>query len=349
MPMAAAPVQPVMAMASTPIVMGISPDAAPAGPQDQVKLLDATTAGILGSVNDFTIKQRVKWWEALSLGCFEVKNTYDIFDAKTDTHLFIAQEQSDDCARCCCAPYHALRIEFFLVNSKDRLWKNARVEGSGFPVVMTLDRDGICNKPCICCFACSDSCKDAMVVHAGPQPVDTMGKHVITDQTIGHINQPACGGYCLPAFTVHDRMGLGADKTAFHSIVKMTGPCLFGGCSELCCESKFHYTTSLEVPTKTTGNLATLTKLKPKSFQGCARELFTDSDHFFVKYKEGVGLTPQQKASMMASIILADFHLFEQDAGMCSFDHNKITITLCDTYCLGCVCPCNIVLSGNEG
>merc|ERR1712070_190789 len=232
------------------------------------KLLDATTAGILASVDDFTIKQRVKWWEALSFGCCEQRNTYDVFDEKTGTHLFIAQEVSEDCARCCCAPLHTLRVEFYLVNNPERQWKKANAE-SNFPLVMTLDRDGCC----------------------GSKPF-------------------------------------------------------------ICCESEFLFSSidcgSQASQRKSIGDLAVLKKKKPRDCSGCARELFTDSDHYQVSYKPDKGLTPQQKAGMMASIILMDFHLFEQDAGMCKVENNKITITICDTYCFGCVIPCNIVLQNNN-
>ena len=80
----------------------------------------------------------------------------------------------------------------------------------------------------------------------------------------------------------------------------------------------------------------------------CAREMFTDSDVFTLEYNEGIGLTPQQKANMMASVILMDYHLFEQDNGMCECRGKKLYITLFDYYCCGCTCPCQIVLDGNN-
>ena len=77
---------------------------------DLVRILDANTAGILATVNNFTIKQRVKWWEALTQGCIEQANTYDVIDDRTGAHLFIAQEYSEDCNRCCCAPHHSFQV-----------------------------------------------------------------------------------------------------------------------------------------------------------------------------------------------------------------------------------------------
>jgi len=47
---------------------------------------------------------------------------------------------------------------------------------------------------------------------------------------------------------------------------------------------------------------------------------------------------------MMASLVLVDYMFFEKDNGQCKCEHDKITITLCETYCLGSTCPCNLVI-----
>ena len=51
---------------------------------------------------------------------------------------------------------------------------------------------------------------------------------------------------------------------------------------------------------------------KPKDCRGCCREAFTDSDHFFLAFREGAGLTPQQKATTMASLVLVDYSRHRQ-------------------------------------
>jgi len=320
------------------------------GPMDSVPLLDAVTAGILMSVNSFTIKQRVKWWEALSGGCCEQANTYDIFDEANGAHLFIAQEISEDCARCFCAPHHSVKVEFRLVNNPQRQWN----KGAEYPVVMTFERGGCCsNKPCVACYACNDSCKEEMYLQAGEvtRDVETVG---ITPQTIGMADQPGCGGYCTPSLNLLQRSTAGDDKGSFQPIAKVEGPCIFGGCSELCCSSEFKVSSLDEAEYKTDakkqlGDLATITKKKPRSFKACPREMFTDSDVFTVTYKEGVGLTPQQKATMMGSVLLMDYMLFEQDNGMCESKNQSLYITLFDCYCCGVTVPCQIELNGNNG
>ena len=54
---------------------------------------------------------QVRWGEALTQGCIEQSNVYDIYDASNGNHIFVALERSEDCARCCCAPGHSLFVE----------------------------------------------------------------------------------------------------------------------------------------------------------------------------------------------------------------------------------------------
>ena len=342
-PVAAVPAggQPVQ----RPVVQGIVPMFV--GPQDQRPLLDDTTAAILSNTSSFTIKQRVKWWEALTQGCIEQSNTYDVFDTATGAHLFIAQEYSDDCARCFCAPIHSVRVEFALVNQPERQWiKGTHTQ----PAAFHLDREGCCDKPGLACWACGPSCMDGMIVRAGPSLGLKPGSVNVDEQTIGIVDQPTCAGYCTPTFNVRSRQAAG--DAGFQPLAKLEGPCIFGGCSELCCSSTFLVSTlDRDVsPNKKifSGDMARITKTKPRDCKGCAREMFTDSDIYTLEYKEGIGLTPQQKANMMASLILMDYHLFELDHGLCECRNNKLYITFFDYYCCGCACPCQIVLDGNN-
>lgn len=65
-----------MAQSVIPMGVPITPvmiqEALSLGVQDQVPLLDQQTMGILGVTSSFNVKQRVKFWEALSGGCCEV-------------------------------------------------------------------------------------------------------------------------------------------------------------------------------------------------------------------------------------------------------------------------------------
>ena len=82
------------------VVDGI-PIAPPSLGRDEAVLLDAGTAKSLESINSFKIKQRVDMLEALTQGCMEASNVYDIFDATTDKLIFVGVERSDDMMRCC--------------------------------------------------------------------------------------------------------------------------------------------------------------------------------------------------------------------------------------------------------
>mmetsp|Transcript_5935 Transcript_5935/g.16678 ORF Transcript_5935/g.16678 Transcript_5935/m.16678 type:complete len:281 (-) Transcript_5935:629-1471(-) len=270
-------------------------------PQDNVKLIDATTAGILATVNDFEIHQRVKFWEVLTQGWIEQSNTYDVFDATTGAHLFIVQEHSDDCERCFCAPAHSLHASFKLVNGINRTWSTT-VDIHGMPTAFTADRVGCCTRPCLGCFICSDACKDGVYVHAGNSPTPPGTSIGPVETTIGYATQPDCGGCFTPTINLYHRVSQGGGFESFAPMAKVEGPTLFGGCSELCCDSTFHVSrmdAGNEQRKLKLGDLATITKRKPRGCGSIAREMFTDSDVFTMKFKEGISLTPQQKVSCL--------------------------------------------------
>ena len=230
----------------------------------------------------------------------------------------------------------------------------------------------------------SDGCKDGTFVHAGPPGGPPGTSRLQGDSAIGLANQPKCGGWLTPTVNMYARTAKGSDLASFSPFGKVEGPCLFGGCSELCCSSEFPVSRmepGADPDAKLMrGDLGMITKKKPKDCRGCCREAFTDSDHFFLAFREGAGLTPQQKATTMASLVLVDYSrhrqpnprparparrhparltapprppppavLFEQDNGMCEPHGQGVRITLCDLYCCGCLCPCFIDLQAQGG
>lgn len=73
----------------------------------------------------------------------------------------------------------------------------------------------------------------------------------------------------------------------------ITGPMCFGGCSELCCDSKFLY--------KKRGdgkNIAHMKKLAPKTCMDACAEMFTDADKFLVEFGDDV--SHEEKANAVA-------------------------------------------------
>ena len=58
---------------------------------------------------------QVRWGEAITGGCIEQSNVYDIYDAANGNHVFVAVERSEDCVRCRCALALALRALLLLL------------------------------------------------------------------------------------------------------------------------------------------------------------------------------------------------------------------------------------------
>ena len=68
-------------------------------------------AGVEPKAGADLFSTQVRWGEAITGGCIEQSNVYDIYDAANGNHVFVAVERSEDCARCCCAPTHSLFVE----------------------------------------------------------------------------------------------------------------------------------------------------------------------------------------------------------------------------------------------
>ena len=131
---------------------------------------------------------------------------------------------------------------------------------------------------------------------------------------------------CTPKLEVYQE----ADSIAPYADI--TGPMCFGGCSELCCDSKFLY--------KKRGdgkNIAHMKNLAPKTCMDACAEMFTDADKFLVEFGDDV--SHEEKANAVAATFLTDYMFFEKDNGMCSCLDNctRVKFTCCLVYCCGCL------------
>ena len=90
------------------------------------------------------------------------------------------------------------------------------------------------------------------------------------------------------------------------------------------------------------GNIATITKLKPKSLTGAIREMLTDSDMFQFEVHDP-SVTPQQRATLLGTLLLADYMFFERDIDQCGYN-DGCYINLCNCYCCGALYPCQLKL-----
>lgn len=313
-----------------------APQQAPA--LDRIPLIDSATAELLGGLSGITILQKASWVEGLSQGVCEVRNKYTVhpgagYESLSAPAVMSGMERSDNCTRCCCAPYHNLLLEFKHVPNPE----------APTPAVFTMERQGVCGK-LPCCWVCSDTCRDGMILHAGAvhEGPDKAGKLSDYSRIIGSAKEAGGLCNCTPTLDLFD--GVKPDHPNAKSSSTIHGPCFFGGCSEMCTESEFRVS---RPPGRRLGDVAVIKKLRPRNFSEVCQELCTDSDRYYIEFRDP-SLTPQQKATLLGGLMLTDYMFFEQDNGMVSCRHKELTITCCLYYCGGCICPCKCVLRGND-
>jgi len=322
-------------------------------------ILDAETIEVLSTMDSFFIQQRIRMVEAVTGGCFEQPNVYDVFDHATNKRMMIIKEESDTCSRCCCAPVHSVFVKFYHVGKDAPELKPGQMvdwsyEPSGEPF-MTFEREGCdccftgpCPKPCLCCFACGEGCSESATLTAGGltgSPGDQKGRWD-RSKLVGETIQPPGGGGFKPLMQLMERCDE-SDHTGKTELFAATrGPCFTGGCSKLCCSSPFGigsvapsaYNKSRELHKANFGDFASITKLRPSALGQAAREIFTDSDLFDVKFTTKQQVTAAEKALVLSQMIHLDYMFFERDQDMC--DSDGINIANC--FIWGCVCPCKI-------
>jgi len=273
------------------------------------------------------VQQKFSLAEAVSMGMCEVSNKYIVLNQESGEKMFDVAEKSSGCNRCCCAPFHSFTLQF----------RPAGADKESAPV-MTMERQGCCAK-WLCCCICCDMCRGGHNLHVGYVDHEKIGE-IPRDSIIGYTSQPTCGGVFTPTIFVMDGNALGAEPFA-----KMEGPMCFGGCTELCCD--FQFPISKFGSEKKTGDLAVVTKLKPKSFKDAAKEALGDSDMYSMEFKDS-SLTANQKATLLSSLFLVDFMFFELDNGMISCDNGGLVCTLFLCYCCGCLGACNLKFGGGN-
>jgi hypothetical protein len=301
--------------------------------------IDEVTASLLHATDTYTIMQRPSLTEGLCPAC-ERSNIYDVYDAVTGMHLFIAKERSDCVPRYCCAPYHSLFLELKGAAGLNPMLSHM-VDVDTLGTVLTLERPGcMLPKPCLCCVACSDPCKDGMYLHAGALPADASagGIRTTNPRCVGFATQPFLAGGWSPTLTVMERQ-----PTGLRALATVKGPCLFGGCLELCRSTKFSITPAAAVGGHLVeGSLGRIVKRKPTDLAGNLREAVTDADVYTLELPPAAQISAHQKALLLSTLLLADYMFFERDGACC--DANGCT--LCLVHCGGCLFPCTLRGSG---
>ena len=222
--------------------------------------------------------------------------------------------------RCFCAPFHSRTLHVYPAGTGQR---NA---------VLTVDRPGrdcvICcaPKPCLGACAVLPWCRDGVNIFDGFVTGDP--GHLKGD-LISELKVPVGGGGCTPVIVVDPNDPKGTPSGFIE------GPMCFGGWSELCCESKFSYSTS-----KGANDIAKIQSLKPTECAEVCYELFSNADDYVVNFNTGA--TTEMKADAIAATLFIDIMFFEQDKGMCHFDGSFCHCTCFVCLCFGTICPFNI-------
>lgn len=275
---------------------------------------------MIGQVHAVHITQKVSIAEAATFGCCEMENVYvGRIGDKDGEKIFTAKENSGCFERCFCAPLNSLLLE--ISDPEDN-------------VIYTLERPGCCfAKPCLGVVPCMDMCVEEMTLHDGHKSGDP-----------GSLDDPApvfkvkqstaCEAMCAPELKV---IYEGVETPS----MTITGPQCFGGCSELCCDSKF------EAVNKSGDPAGEVKKLAPRDCSSVCAEMFTDSDKYLVTF--GEDNSADDKAALLTSAFLVDFMYFEADQGMLNCRNGNCSATCCLCYCMGCTIPWNCYCPGSKG
>lgn len=340
--------------------------------------------GILQTAEVLSIRQHVKILPKHCFSCppcVKQENTYSVyagFKRDAQAEFLRLDEVSDDWNRCCCTPYHPLRLEARqyvpppgaaagsdwqnLYGDVDKDWgaftagrkqQYMRDIYRNQPVLFTMVRDDgqRCCLKCPCkwldTFVCFHFCQDGMHVYAGavedpPEGEKGRNKNNPQDRLMGSINQPIFGGCCIPV--LHMRGPVPDTDTPF---AKLEGPCIFGGWSEMCCSFKF-FVSAWDSKSKA-GDVALITKQKPQSIGGALTELGTDADNYLIEFNPEAKLSGAQKATLLTAQVLADYMFFDGNTEKCKADDSGITCYLWYCSVLGWLMPCYVHFPRPQG
>ena len=156
------------------------------------------------------------------------------------------------------------------------------------------------------CGACQPCCRDGVTTVAGKtaEASTLMIGEVPADaraRIIGSADQKF--SWFTPTLELADgpepaRMHLGSPAPTG----EITGPCAFGGCSQLCCDVKFD---AHRTPKAQLSDIGVIVKRKPKGMTQALRELLTTADTYTIEFTDP-SLTPEKKASVLTSLLLLD-------------------------------------------
>lgn len=366
--------------------------AVPAFAVEAVVVPSALTAFIPGDVwgifhhtNSFTVRQHVKPFPKWCCGCppcAKQENSYSIYAGLTqgaEAEVLRVDEVSNDWNRCCCTPYHPLKLEVrqFIprgVGGTDasNIWDDLHRSGASMsatrtriheqqlmdreqymtnPVLMTAQRtDGqrCIAFPCkwlstVVCFNC---CQDGINLYAGAitdEANNDLGRPPRDQTNKANIAERLIGSAIQPNYggycTPTIHLSTPKDPQPFG---KIQGPCFFGGWSEVCCNFKF-YVSRFDSRHRE-GDLGVIIKKKPSSFGGLIREVLTDADVYSIEFNPEAGLDSSEKATILAGQLLADYMLFDGNTEKCKDTDSAVICYCCFYSFFGQICPVYIAI-----
>eukprot|EP00039_Didymoeca_costata_P018767 m.334879 g.334879 ORF g.334879 m.334879 type:complete len:341 (+) comp17458_c0_seq1:99-1121(+) len=312
------------------------------------------------------IKQGNALLEGLTLGL--CANLYIVVDkdkrvpvegAKEDSEepVYIVQEESNCCYRLCFCGGHSLLAKFYhALPPTAGKTQCGCYTGHNYPAdvaagpVMTLERKGCCSK-WLGCFMCTPCCQDDVWVHdgepAGLKPGDTSEDN-IGPSVIGRSVVPMD----VPCFT--PTVNLADPSSLDNPFAIVEGPCFMAGWMGVLCDTIF----TISSQRGKAGDLGQIIKKKPVGCVECCKAFCTSVDNYdyIPDANNTAKFSPNQKATMLASVVHLDYMFFEKDLPPVYAEPTNdgkgviIYCTLCEMYCKGCLIPiqCCVVLHGQD-
>jgi hypothetical protein len=155
--------------------------------------------------------------------CIRGGNTFSVEDARGRTILDIVEDtKPEGCRageRCCCSACSSTIYHF-------------KEPGATGKVLVSVEREGLSNGKCVCCFSVCDCCNDKVQVYEG-EVIGLPGELQNAPKMVSMLEQPCGGGGLVPTLDVKPAQGSGGSEMQVH------GPLCFGGCMSLCYESDF--------------------------------------------------------------------------------------------------------------
>jgi len=320
--------------------------------------------------------------------CARQENTFSVYAGLTrdSTQEFLrVDEVSNDWDRCCCTPYHPLRLEVrqYMTNATDHIsrfdsdhlsddvtrdftdWTTGRNQNNSLhaykqqPVLFTIIRDdGVrcCKFPCklLWCPVVCASCADGAHVYSGDissyYKKNSDGKeigrpHQLPDDRLIGAVSQPIGGGCFTP-TLYLHQDIHEEHHTNEIFAKIEGPCCFGGLSELFSDFKFY--TSKYHSEKKTGDVAMITKRHPSSVAMIASDILSDADNYTIEFSPTTQLTSREKATILSAQILADYMFFNGNTSKWHSEDNKTTVNLFFCSVIGCIIPCSFTFNLNN-